>query len=177
MKTQHYIINPYTGELNTLSEWEEYVSKQPGADMKDAQCICIIPEDGTPFAFPKNDLGRLTWEDAVKAAASATIPLPDKFLEKYSTGIEISLPSRKQGIDIGDCNHGLADEPSVHLDDTLEAIGGEPFSGTSFWSSSRCGAYGAWCFHGGTGFAYTYSGLYSSFRALPLVLCPGAKRP
>ncbi|MBR6457812.1 MAG: hypothetical protein IKS71_04355 [Bacteroidales bacterium] len=179
MKTAHYIVNPYTGDLQTLPEWKEYVeSNSEWTKVTDALCICIIPEDGTPFVFPKKDLGRMSWEDAMQAASKAVIPLPKQFLEKFSTGLELSLPTRKQGIDIGDCNYALPkdEQPEIHLDDTLEAIGGQPFSGTYFWSSSRYNANTAWCFYGGNGAAYL-SYFYSACRALPLVLCPGAKRP
>ena len=175
-KTEHYIINPHTGDLNTLQEWKDYVAAHEGADIKDAECICIIPADGTPFAFPKNDIGKFDWGKAVEAVKTAVVPLPKEFMARYSTSIEASLPTRKHGIDIGDCNHALYEEPEVHLDDSLEAIGGTPFSGAYFWSSSRSGANLAWFFSGTNGFAYNYY-MYASYRALPLVLCPGAKRP
>ena len=178
MKTEYFIVNPYTGDLQTLQEWREYVAKTPRTQMTDAQCICIIPEESVPFAFPKNSLGSMDWESAAEAVKSAVVPLPDEFLAKFSTGAEVRLPSRAQGCWIGECNYALpaAEQPDVTLDETLEAIGGELLGGANFWSSSRCGAYDAWCFYGFTGYAYS-SYLYNGYRALPVLLCPGAKRP
>ncbi len=178
MKTEYFIVNPYTGDLQTLQEWREYVVKTPRTQTTDAQCVLVIPEEGIPFAFPKKSLGSMDWKSAAEAVKSAVVPLPDEFLAKFSTGVEVRLPSRAQGSWIGECNYALPDNelPDVTLDETLEAIGGEQFSGANFWSSSRCSASGAWCFYGSTGYASS-SNLYGGFRALPVLLCPGAKRP
>lgn len=178
MKVQHYIVNPYTGHLNTLSEWRNYVTVSDSAKIEDAQCICIIPEEGIPFAFPKNDIGTMDWKEAVKKVADAVVPLPDEFLAKYATRVGVGLPTRAQGTWIGECNYALPDDeqPKVTLDEMLKAIGGKAFSGASFWSSSRCNAGAAWCFNGSTGYA-NYVALYLGYRALPVLLCPGAQRP
>lgn len=52
----------------------------------------------------------------------------------------------------------------------LYAIGGSAISNGAFsWSSSGCGAYNAWCFHGNVGYASNYS-MYHANRALPVLL-------
>lgn len=178
MKVQHYIVNPYTGHLNTLSEWRNYVTVSDSAKIEDAQCICIIPEEGIPFAFPKNDIGTMGWKEAVKKVADAVVPLPDEFLAKYATRVGVGLPTRAQGAWIGECNYAPPDDeqPEVTLDETLEAIGGKTFGGAFFWSSSRYYANTAWYFNGYAGYAYS-GNLSFGFRALPVLLCPGAQRP
>jgi hypothetical protein len=178
MKVQHYIVNPYTGHLNTLSEWRNYVTVSDSAKIEDAQCICIIPEEGIPFAFPKNDIGTMGWKKAVKKVADAVVPLPDEFLAKYATRVGVGLPTRAQGAWIGECNYALPndEQPEVTLDDMLEAIGGKAFGGANFWSSSRFSASLAWYFVGSAGFAYN-NNLTGGCRALPVLLCPGAQRP
>ena len=178
MPAKHFIVNPRTGDVQTLAEWQQYVNENSDVDITDAQCVLVIPEEGIPFAFPKKSLGSMDWKSAAEAVKSAVVPLPDEFLAKFSTGVEVRLPSRAQGCWIGECNYALPDneQPEVTLDDILEAIGGEAFGGANFWSSSRYFAVNAWCFHGVTGYAYSYY-LSSGSRALPVLLCPGAKRP
>ena len=178
MPAKHFIVNPRTGDIQTLAEWEKYVNENSDVDITDAQCVLVIPEEGIPFAFPKKSLGSMDWESAAEAVKSAVVPLPDEFLAKFSTGVEVRLPSRAQGSWIGECNYALPDDelPDTTLDETLEAIGGEQFCGAIFWSSSRYSASLAWYFYGSTGYAYgTY--LSDGYRALPVLLCPGAKRP
>ncbi len=168
--TEHYIVNPHTGKLNTLQEWKDFVAANEGADIKDAEYICIVPDDGTPFVFPKNDIGKMDWN-----VARAEV---DKYRFVHLPGYEDkspTLPSRKQGVDIGDCNFALYDEPDVHLDDTLEEIGGVPFGGSYFWSASRYGAVVAWYFGGSYGYALS-NRLYLALRALPLLLYPDAAK-
>ena len=178
MPAKHFTVNPHTGDIQTLAEWEQYVNENSDVDITDAQCVLVIPEEGTPFAFPKKNLGAMDWESAAEAVKSAVVPLPDEFLTKFSTGVEVRLPTRAQGCWIGECNYALPDDEQsdTTLDETLEAIGGGKFSGADFWSASRCYAYGAWYFIGSAGYAY-YSSLYNRYRALPVLVCPGAKRP
>ena len=178
MPAKHFIVNPRTGDVQTPAEWEQYVNENSDVDITDAQCVLVIPEEGIPFAFPKKSLGSMDWKSAAEAVKSAVVPLPDEFLAKFSTGVEVRLPSRAQGSWIGECNYALPDNelPEVTLDDILEAIGGEAFGGASFWSSSRYYANNAWYFNGSAGFA-NYGYLAYGYRALPVLLCPGAKRP
>ncbi len=178
MPAKHFIVNPHTGDIQTLAEWEQYVNENSGVDITDAQCVLVIPEEGIPFAFPKNNLGGMDWESAAEAVKSAVVPLPDEFRAKFSTGVEVRLPSRAQGCWIGECNYALPDDeqPDATLNETLEAIGGEQFSGAGFWSSSRYNANVAWRFYGYTGTALS-NYMFYCFLALPILLCPGAKRP
>lgn len=178
MPAKHFIVNPRTGDIQTLAEWEQYVNENSDVDITDAQCVLVIPEEGIPFAFPKISLGSMDWKSAAEAVKSAVVPLPDESLAKFSTGVEVRLPSRAQGCWIGECNYALPDDelPDTTLDETLEAIGGEQLCGANFWSSSRFSANYAWYFTGNAGYAYS-SSLYGGYRALPVLLCPGAKRP
>lgn len=178
MPAKHFIVNPRTGDVQTLAEWQQYVNENSDVDITDAQCVLVIPEEGIPFAFPKKSLGSMDWKSAAEAVKSAVVPLPDEFLAKFSTGVDVRLPSRAQGCWIGECNYALSDDeqPDASLNETLEAIGGEQFGGASFWSSSRCSANSAWYFYGNTGYAYG-NRLNFGYRALPVLLCPGAKRP
>lgn len=178
MPAKHFIVNPRTGDVQTFAEWEQYVNETSDVDITDALCVLVIPEEGIPFAFPKKSLGSMDWKSAAEAVKSAVVPLPDEFLAKFSTGVEVWLPSRAQGCWIGECNCALPDDeqPDTTLDETLEAIGGEQLCGASFWSASRYDAYFAWCFSGSSGFANSNFLTYG-YRALPVLLCPGAKRP
>lgn len=167
--TQAFIVSPIDGLLLSLDQWKKLVSENDNLTITDAQYVAIVPDDGSsPFVFPKKAIGRMGWHEAMKAAKEYHFDIP---------GLENNvpnLPSRKQGIDIGDANYALLEEPEVHLDDILKEIGGEEFSGTSAWSCSRNGAGYAWCLYGSIGYAYGYS-VYSSYRALPVVLYSASK--
>lgn len=167
--TQAFIVSPVNGQLLSLDQWKKLVSENDNLTITDAQYVAIVPDDGSsPFVFPKKAIGRMSWHEAMKAAKEYRFDIP---------GLENNvpnLPSRKQGIDIGDANYALLEEPEVHLDDILKEIGGEEFSGTYAWSCSRSNASGAWCLYGYYGYAY-YFNVYSSFRALPVVLYSASK--
>lgn len=167
--TQAFIVSPTNGQLLSLEQWRELVSGNADLSITDAEYVAIVPDDGsTPFAFPKSDLGNMDWNAAMKAARDYRFTIPG-FEE-----VVPSLPSRKQGVDIGDANYALSEEPEVHLDDILTEIGGRPVRGAYLWSCSRSRANSAWYFSGHYGFAYN-SGLNLSFRALPVVLYPANK--
>lgn len=167
--TQAFIVSPTNGQLLSLEQWRELVSGNANLSITDAEYVAIVPDDGsTPFAFPKSDLGNMDWNAAMKAAQDYRFTIPG-FEE-----VVPSLPSRKQGVDIGDANYALAEEPEVNLDDILTEIGGRPVRCAYLWSCSRYVAYSAWFFTGFSGYA-SNGNLVSSCRALPVVLYPANK--
>lgn len=164
--TQAFIVSPIDGLLLSLDQWKKLVSENDNLTITDAQYVAIVPDDGSsPFVFPKKAIGRMGWHEAMKAAKEYRFDIP---------GLENNvpnLPSRKQGIDIGDANYALLEEPEVHLDDILKEIGGEEFSGAFTWSCSRGNA---WNFGGYYGCANVNS-VSGRNRALPVVLYSASK--
>lgn len=159
--TQAFIVSPIDAKLLSLAEWKALVEQNADLKITDAEYVCIVPDDGHPFMFPKKSIGDMPWEEA-DAAAKAY-----RFQISGYEGKVPSLPSRVQGTHIGDANYALYEGPEVRLDDLLDKIGGERFSGTYAWSASRSGAYYFWYFSGYSGFGYY---LNRGNRALPVLL-------
>lgn len=161
--TQAFIVSPIDAKLLSLAEWKALVEQNADLKITDAEYVCIVPDDGRPFMFPKKSLGDMPWGDADAAAKAYRFQIPG-----YEGKVP-SLPSRVQGTHIGDANYALYESLEVRLDDLLDKIGGERFSGANAWSASRNNAVYFWIFNGYRGFA-NGSYLYSSYRALPVLL-------
>ena len=169
--TKSYIVDPETGKLLTAQEWKD----KAGDNVKSAKMVAIVPEDGTPFAFPVE-----VFDDRDRSAAM-------ELAEAYKAPHDIegsdgtfTLPTRKQGLDFR-----LARE--CGLEQLLEMIGTDELlqqlrsnwtwtrekyvpAGTSEgrWSSVRNSAAHAWNFYGG-GFCDTVSVRYA-MAARPVTL-------
>jgi hypothetical protein len=171
-----FIVEPMTGELLTAKEWKE----KAGKDVKNAEHIVIVPEDGTPaFMIPKKTLGEFPWKEAKKKVAEELFRLEGEEVPESRGG----LPTRKQFIDIRDAR-------SCGLEQVLELIGGDQLlknlrngewfwtsevwipAGTSAedWSSSRYDAYYAWFSYGSFGYANYGNYVGNTNLALPLLL-------
>lgn len=169
--TKSYIVDPETGKLLTAQEWKD----KAGDNVESAKMVAIVPEDGTPFAFPVEVFDDCEWEAAMKLAEGYKAP----HVIDGSDGT-FTLPSRKQGIDIR-----MARE--CGLEQLLEMIGADELlqqlrnnwtwtrekyvpAGTSEdrWSSVRYSATYAWYFYYG-GFCYTYH-VRDAFAARPVTL-------
>lgn len=161
--TQAFIVSPIDAKLLSPAEWKALVEQNADLKITDAEYVCIVPDDGRPFMFPKKSLGDMPWEEADAAAKAYRFQTPG-----YEGKVP-SLPSRVQGTHIGDANYALYEGPEVRLDDLLDKIGGERFSGAYTWSASRISASYFWFFYGYSGCA-SYSYLYSGGRALPVLL-------
>ena len=88
--TKSYIIDPETGKLLSAQEWKDKM----GDKVNEARMVAIVPEDGTPFAFPVETIGRDFWKEAMAKAAAFKAP----HAIEGSDGT-FTLPTRKQGID------------------------------------------------------------------------------
>lgn len=169
--TKSYIVDPETGKLLTAQEWKE----KAGDNVKSAKMVAIVPEDGTPFAFPVEVFDDRDWSAAMELAEAYKAP----HVIDGSDGT-FTLPSRKQGIDIR-----MARE--CGLEQLLEMIGADELLlqlrnnwtwtrekyvpvGTSEdrWSSVRYSATAAWNFSS-NGFCSNNSVRYA-FTARPVTL-------
>ena len=167
--TKFYIINPRNGKLNTIQEWRQYVADNEGADIEEPEYVCIVPESkNTPFVFSKKSLGYLPWKEAMKAAS--------KFRFRNLPGHENdipSLPTRRQGLAIADCNVALFEGPDYKLCDMLKEIGGDADMAGWYWTPEKSNASSAWFFYGSNGALYNYY-VTSAFRCQAVTLYPEA---
>lgn len=85
-----YIVDPETGKLLTAQEWKD----KAGEKVTEAKMVAIVPEDGTPFAFPVETFKDRRWEEAMKLAENYKAP----HTIEGSDGT-FTLPTRKQGLD------------------------------------------------------------------------------
>ena len=88
--TRSFVIDPETGKLLTAQEWKD----KAGDNVKSAKMVAIVPEDGTPFAFPVETFKDCGWSSAMELAESYKAP----HAIDGSDGT-FTLPTRKQGID------------------------------------------------------------------------------
>lgn len=105
--TRSFIIDPSTGKLLTVQEFES-----KGGNTADIKMVAIVPDDGSPaFAMPVETLGKGKWREAMRIAKSYKAP-------HHIEGSDgtFTLPSRKQAVDIR-----VARESG--LDQLLEKIG------------------------------------------------------
>lgn len=89
--TRSFIIDPSTGKLLTVQEYES-----KGGNTTDIKMVAIVPDDGSPaFAMPVETLGKGEWREAMRIAESYKAP-------HHIEGSDgsFTLPSRKQAIDI-----------------------------------------------------------------------------
>lgn len=89
--TRSFIIDPSTGKLLTVREYES-----KGGNTTDIKMVAIVPDDGSPaFAMPVETLGKGEWREAMRIAESYKAP-------HHIEGSDgtFTLPSRKQAIDI-----------------------------------------------------------------------------
>ena len=89
--TRSFIIDPSTGKLLTVREYES-----KGGNTADIKMVAIVPDDGSPaFAMPVETLGKGKWREAMRIAESYNAP-------HHIEGSDgsFTLPSRKQAIDI-----------------------------------------------------------------------------
>ena len=89
--TRSFIIDPSTGKLLTVQEFES-----KGGNTADIKMVAIVPDDGSPaFAMPVETLGKGKWREAMRIAESYKAP-------HHIEGSDgsFTLPSRKQAIDI-----------------------------------------------------------------------------
>ena len=108
-----YIVDPETGKLLTAQEWKD----KAGDKVTEAKMVAIVPEDGTPFAFPVETFKDRRWEEAIKLAESYKAP----HAIEGSDGT-FTLPTRKQGLDFR-----IARE--CGLEQLLELIGADELLG------------------------------------------------
>lgn len=167
--TKFYIINPRNGKLNTIQEWRQYVADNEGADIKEPEYVCIIPEDkSTPFVFSKKRLGYLPWKEAKKAASEFRFGN----LPGHENDIP-SLPTRRQGLAIADCNIALFEGLDYKLCDMLKEIGGDADMADWYWTPEKYNAYYAWFFYGTTGSLY-HTNVSGTNRCQAVTLYPEA---
>ena len=107
--TRSFIVDPETGKLLTAREWKD----KAGDNVKSAKMVAIVPEDGTPFAFPVAVFGNRPWGEAMKLAEGYKAP----HAIDGSDGT-FTLATRKQWIDIRDAR-------SAGLEQLLEMIGAD----------------------------------------------------
>ena len=88
--TKSYIIDQETGKLLSAQEWKDKM----GDKVNEAKMVAIVPEDGTPFAFPVEVFEDRDWSAAMELAESYKAP----HAIEGSDGT-FTLPTRKQGID------------------------------------------------------------------------------
>lgn len=88
--TKSYIVDPETGKLLTAQEWKD----KAGDNVKSVKMVAIVPEDGTPFAFPVEVFDDRDWSAAMELAESYKAP----HAIEGSDGT-FTLPTRKQGLD------------------------------------------------------------------------------
>ncbi len=150
--TRSFIIDPSTGKLLTVQEFES-----KGGNTADIKMVAIVPDDGSPaFAMPVKTLGKGEWREAMRIAESYKAP----HRIEGSDG-SFTLPSRKQAIDIR-----VARESG--LEQLLEKIGAYDLldefrndwgwtrevyipAGTSEknWESKQSSSGGAWYYSNG----------------------------
>ena len=169
--TKSYIVDPETGKLLTAQEWKE----KAGNNVRSAKMVAIVPEDGTPFAFPVEVFDDRYWSAAMELAEAYKAPHDIEGSDGTFT-----LPTRKQGLDFR-----IARE--CGLEQLLEMIGADELLqqlrynwtwtrekhvpvGTSEdrWSSVRSSATYAWAFAGG-GFC-SYYNVRIALAARPVTL-------
>ncbi len=107
--TKSYIVDPETGKLLTAQEWKD----KAGDNVKSVKMVAIVPEDGTPFAFPVEVFDDRDWSAAMELAESYKAP----HAIEGSDGA-FTLPTRKQGLDFR-----IARESG--LEQLLEMIGAD----------------------------------------------------
>ncbi len=88
--TKSYIVDPETGKLLTAQEWKY----KAGDNVKSAKMVAIVPEDGTPFAFPVEVFGDRDWSAAMELAEAYKAPH-----DIVGSDGTFTLPTRKQGLD------------------------------------------------------------------------------
>lgn len=88
--TKSFVVDPETGKLLTAQEWKD----KAGDNVKSVKMVAIIPEDGTPFAFPVEAFDDRDWSAAMELAESYKAP----HAIEGSDGT-FTLPTRKQGLD------------------------------------------------------------------------------
>jgi hypothetical protein len=88
--TKSYIVDPETGKLLTAQEWKD----KAGDNVKSAKMVAIVPEDGTPFAFPVEVFDDCDWSAAMELAEAYKAPHDIEGSDGTFT-----LPTRKQGLD------------------------------------------------------------------------------
>ena len=142
---QHYIVNPCNGDLISLQDWKKFVGENDSVKIDDAQYICIVPDDGTPFVLYKKSLGRMEHKEGEKAVAQFRFA----GLAGHEDDVP-TMPSRAQATWIGDCNYALEIEPDIKLQDSLDAIGGDDIC-VLCWTAQRYSVGGAWSFGGSGG--------------------------
>jgi len=89
--TRSFIIDPSTGKLLTVLEYESN-----GGNTADIKMVAIVPDDGSPaFAMPVETLDKGKWREAMRIAESYKAP-------HHIEGSDgsFTLPSRKQAVDI-----------------------------------------------------------------------------
>ena len=89
--TRSFIIDPETGKLLTVQEFES-----KGGNTADIKMVAIVPDDDSPaFAMPVETFGKCKWREAMLIAESYKAP-------HHIEGSDgsFTLPSRKQAIDI-----------------------------------------------------------------------------
>lgn len=89
--TKSYVVDPETGKLLTVQEYES-----KGGNTTDIEMIAIVPDDGSPaFAMPVETFGKGKWRKAMQIAKSYKAP-------HHIEGSDgtFTLPSRKQAVDI-----------------------------------------------------------------------------
>ena len=88
--TKSYVIDPETGKMLSAQEWKDKM----GDKVTEAKMVAIVPEDGTPFAFPVEVFDDRDWSAAMELAEGYKAP----HAIEGSDGT-FTLPTRKQGID------------------------------------------------------------------------------
>lgn len=88
--TKSYVIDPETGKMLSAEEWKDKM----GDKVTEAKMVAIVPEDGTPFAFPVEVFDDREWSAAMELADGYKAP----HAIEGSDGT-FTLPTRKQGID------------------------------------------------------------------------------
>lgn len=169
--TKSYIVDPETGKLLTAQEWKD----KAGDNVKSVKMVAIVPEDGTPFAFPVEVFDDRDWSAAMELAESYKAP----HAIEGSDGT-FTLPTRKQGLDFR-----IARESG--LEQLLEMIGAsallEQIKNDWHWTREKfvprgtsearwsCVCYSsslAW-FYSGAGMS-NVSGFSGSFTVRPVTL-------
>ncbi len=116
--TKSYIVDPATGKLLTAQEWKEQAGENIGA----AKMVAIVPEDGTPFAFPVESFGERIWNEAMELAEAYKAP-------HTITGSDgtFTLPTRKQGLDFRAAREAGLEQllEMIGADDVLREIRGD----------------------------------------------------
>lgn len=169
--TKSYIVDPETGKLLTAQEWKD----KAGDNVKSAKMVAIVPEDGTPFAFPVEVFDDRDWSAAMELAEAYKAPHDIEGSDGTFT-----LPTRKQGLDFRAARE-------CGLEQLLEMIGADKLLlqlrnnwtwtrekyvpvgiSEDRWSSVRLSATNAWNFDY-SGFCHNYHVRYA-LAARPVTL-------